>query len=537
MASSAMGLFGNSLFSRKEWIDGHDVEIIDKLSQLLNSIYSASPGKICSLDFSRLRKILELESNSCQSIRATISWIKDAQTSLKALSAILDNEIRQLESQHTRLVVRNGIESLPNEVLAIIAEYSCYHDSRESVRLSHICRRFRTLALDIPALWTSVSPTDILDETKAFLERSKFAGLHIRFSRKAGQVFHESFHHEFLAAILPHAHRWHSFSLYLQYDAAGEEILCFLKFMSITCGRLELPTLKELSIQCDEHLFEDRPALRTADDLRFYENWIMPNIQFLKVYSFLPRPIFVQPSLRSLRVELESEYDDVAWDLGLLLMLLSTFTALEDLTLSFRNAIFVSAPGIPRPDIVLESLRTLDLYVLSENPDLNPVRLIMAKIRAPNLNKLVAATEIHQWADANEWLHTLLYNGVNDFMRLTHLDLQVNRYYHETCEFETVFQRLPNLAHLSIEASDDPDRVLRLWSTHRLAPDSIPPLRSLRFSRCGTFYSDGLDHILKILQERPDWDEFHRLEVIDCPNFCQEDARIIPKNKVVWRDK
>ncbi len=65
-----------------------------------------------------------------------------------------------------------GIKSLPYELLALIFTFAGRLDGRkQAVRLSHVSRRFRAVALGEPSLWTTMHSNARKDELETFMSR------------------------------------------------------------------------------------------------------------------------------------------------------------------------------------------------------------------------------------------------------------------------------------------------------------------------------------------------------------------------------
>ncbi len=128
--------------------------------------------------------------------------------------------------------------------------------SRTNVALSHVCRLFRTIAIDTPELWVNVSNLQTKEELDVYLQRSKQVGLGIHlliddpkynFKDFDANVRAVAVPRDFMNAVLPLAHRWVGFEF-----KTGKWIHFFTdsvpKDLSALCKGLKLPRLRSLSL-------------------------------------------------------------------------------------------------------------------------------------------------------------------------------------------------------------------------------------------------------------------------------------------------
>lgn len=88
-----------------------------------------------------------------------------------------------MQKKVNSLVAMAEFATLPNEILVNIFEQAVHGSFHcmfgEAVRLSHVCRRFRDIALSCSALWTVVSDSDSPVMVDVLLTRSRKAGLRV----------------------------------------------------------------------------------------------------------------------------------------------------------------------------------------------------------------------------------------------------------------------------------------------------------------------------------------------------------------------
>ncbi|KLO16158.1 hypothetical protein SCHPADRAFT_938069 [Schizopora paradoxa] len=155
-----------------------------------------------------------------------------------------------------------GIKSLPTELLSRIFQFAVWDQDEnggvQAIRLSHVSRRFRTIALETRGLWTTLHSSDAPHQLKAFLSRS---GLN--------EEFHAFIHFDHRAIVLgisqfvlachPVISRWRTLTLtqedrdqygesaHLYYGGVEKNLEEFLTILSK--NNLRLLSLEELDIR------------------------------------------------------------------------------------------------------------------------------------------------------------------------------------------------------------------------------------------------------------------------------------------------
>src|ERR1700733_12574845 len=127
------------------------------------------------------------------SIAHVRSRIRSMESRRKDLLRQLTEVKSSLEECHADLALLRGeslsISDLPYEILARVFELARDPSLKVTPRLprnevifSHVTRRWRQVAIGVPSLWTDIlaSPHTVLDELRAYLERSRALPLCIR---------------------------------------------------------------------------------------------------------------------------------------------------------------------------------------------------------------------------------------------------------------------------------------------------------------------------------------------------------------------
>lgn len=204
---------------------------------------------------------------------------------LAEASAILE-DIATLATQiHAPFAARprdplksTNISSFPNELLARIFEEAMSETigfTAVSKTLSHVCRDWRLVALDLPNLWAEVDLGQCQEECLTFLKRSKNVPLMVNIETFANNIG------EFLDAVVPHAERWGR--LRVLFEDEGN----FLSIVDAQYSTLDVPLLTDLDVN---YPFDDTDDLieELGEEITvFFKNWNMPNLRSLKASGCL----------------------------------------------------------------------------------------------------------------------------------------------------------------------------------------------------------------------------------------------------------
>ena len=130
---------------------------------------------------------------------------------------------------------------LPPEVLSLIPTFLHHKRSRRSlIRWSQVCRYWRNTFTNTPTLWTHFGCKD-LARTRAFIERSKSAPIHLRL---VPEFCSQSFN-----ALIPHVKRLESLKM--------ETLASELYRKSIPNLRKPAPLLEQLVVAVEDVLYTD----------------------------------------------------------------------------------------------------------------------------------------------------------------------------------------------------------------------------------------------------------------------------------------
>ena len=217
---------------------------------------------------------------------------------------------------------------LPNEILSRIMEEACSGPSkrvmsldhvRTEILLSHVCQRWRAVAVATPALWTKIVGPDKGDyktaRLEAYLSRSKGCLIDVRInvSLVAERNPAENWCQEFLMIVASHSERWRSFTLRTRYEYFGE--LWTGEDLVSTLENASVPQLQLVDVVADRPSIGSRTnpqiflqgtprlsTLKLSVTDRYWPLVPMHTITTLTIHSGLaPIPIIQLLSLSKLR--------------------------------------------------------------------------------------------------------------------------------------------------------------------------------------------------------------------------------------------
>lgn len=123
------------------------------------------------------------------------------------IRAVHDGTIGFLSMLHNLYCSR--FLSLPFDVLSHIVKLACSPKTmgHDALTITHVCRRFRYVALNTAVLWSHLFSRDSLDKTTSFISRAKEADLSVTIE----EISDASSLDNFLALVTPHCDRWVEF--------------------------------------------------------------------------------------------------------------------------------------------------------------------------------------------------------------------------------------------------------------------------------------------------------------------------------------
>lgn len=222
---------------------------------------------------------------------------------------------------------------IPPELLAHI--FSFLGGGAYVVPASHVCQRWRDIALGMPSLWTTIHEDDNFGAAQCFMERSLNRKLDVSFPvymRQEGI-------RRFQAAVAQHASRIRRLHVFVY----GDRVLDF--YRSLAACDLVMPALEHFSIVMIEYGFPDDS--RADGPLSFFdESECLTELTFK---GALPLQTHLSPAIRSLTLA------DRVVDLDVLLGCLAAAPNLEYLAL--LDSVPHTFDPSTRPVVALNALK------------------------------------------------------------------------------------------------------------------------------------------------------------------------------------
>ncbi|KAH8111950.1 hypothetical protein DFH11DRAFT_559088 [Phellopilus nigrolimitatus] len=486
---------------------------------------------------------------STMDLKNTLSRGKAALRTLKKLTTVLNDllelseeNVNVIQSKLHPLVLQDGIDSLPDDVLSLVFEYFCANcvddeDARMKfpVILSHVSRRFRNLALHLPRIWANINLrlVESHGQLDTWLSLSKSSALDLEISGEVPEAFFQKISN---VAVLSRLQTL-TFNTKTTSDWLKARLI---RNLLHHFDRLSFPGLEHLSIGSREYITEseeNQPLLRPT--------WDMPILRSLTTYNIIPG-LFL-PSLTHCDLSIIS-YDTVP-AIGNPFQLLSFFRStpnLRHLSLRFE---FVLFPEIDSEETTLvgvtklSNLESLSLKIFDE-VEAEGCRKLLNYIDFPVLSRLTAAIYLGEEQPLGDWIEYVLFrvNDKSDHAEARYpmledltLLLRAMKYdsgpYFSGCSLECISNLTPALKHLTIDAP--------CISCPLNAHPSVPNLRTLTLRRIFDLYDGYITNLIG--QERsggPLRNTFEKLEVAGCPELDLEELeKVLPKAKICWRDR
>ncbi len=182
------------------------------------------------------------------------------------------------ESQIGALKLRSGFLSFPDNILSDVLEFASYQQNKDehiaikstvnaATKLSHVCSRFRTLALSTPKLWNRIAPSMRIVAISSCVARCGTEGVQIIIPASS---FHEDLS-TFALRIAEEAYLWRRFELVCK-DLSPDHIINLTNLRLGTLG-VDAPLLSELDIRYPHtalNLKDDLRGGKSRDGLLFY---------------------------------------------------------------------------------------------------------------------------------------------------------------------------------------------------------------------------------------------------------------------------
>ncbi|KAH8111956.1 hypothetical protein DFH11DRAFT_1745393 [Phellopilus nigrolimitatus] len=470
--------------------------------------------------------------------KSALRALKSLQMTLNVLSNLAKETTSAIQSILCPLVLQDGIESLPNEILAMIFEYFCVNkdaDTNCPVILSHVSRRFRGLALGLPCIWANIDLDSFQSQDKlaTWLSRSKESRLDLKIAREIPDSFFSKISNTSVLSRL----QTFEFNTFRAFGDDWEE----KRLIGILLHHfhdLAFPVLENLSMRFCDYITvspENLPILCPT--------WDMRNLRRLTTHNIIP--------------EISSLFHLTSCDMSFgpygrapipgdsvrLLMFLKSTPNLKHLSLKFDS---ISFPQFDSAIVTLPNLESLSLKVRSGAPDAEGFRRLMDHMRLPALSQLTAAFYFAEGQYLYDWIGYLLfrvsihdgyskkfttarYPVLEDFTLL--LRAKRDPVIISRSPLDCISYLAPALKHLTIDAPNIPSPIY--------ADRPCPNLRTLTLRRIFDLASSYVAELIGHKSFRgPLRETFERLEIAACPGLDLEALeKVLPKEKILWRDR
>ncbi|KAI9441807.1 hypothetical protein H4582DRAFT_1935132 [Lactarius indigo] len=278
----------------------------------------------------RLSRALAQEFPNTRAVCLNNSWNPVLANELAEAEALLSDVLRGVSILRSHL---RPFNRLPPELLAHI--FSFLGGGAYVVPASHVCQRWRDVALDTPSLWTTIRQDDHFCAVQCFVERSRRMKLDVSFPVYMQQEGIKGFQ----AAFGHHASRIRR----LHVDVNGDRVDDF--YRSLAGCDLVMPALEHFSIMMIEYGFPDDSHV--DGPLSFFdESELLTELTFKRA---LPLQTHLSPAIRSLTLA------DRVVDLDELLDCLGAAPNLEYLAL--LDSVPHTFDPRRRPVVALDKLR------------------------------------------------------------------------------------------------------------------------------------------------------------------------------------
>ncbi|KLO06370.1 hypothetical protein SCHPADRAFT_1002386 [Schizopora paradoxa] len=311
---------------------------------------------------------------------------------LKALLETASELQREYERCLTPVLSKlsKGIAAIPDELLALIFKHNAaMYGRKQAIRLSHVSRKFRAVALSEHDLWTTLHSGARKEEIEAFISRSgRDTGLHIVVRNHP----RHSVSQHFLETCLAVSSRWKSVEIEESFTSTDRPA----EFESIIwkmggASHLHLPRLEDLRIT---HLQDDfGPGHHHSGPNLLKISWTSPRLHVLALnnFSLAHSPAFA--ALTSFEYALELEPLCGA-QIKNILSILGASPNISHLRLEMSHFLCLVLDEYRFPEVHCPSITSLDLrfqeYTFSDGAE----GLIAAFIKAlhvPDVQKLSLA--------------------------------------------------------------------------------------------------------------------------------------------------
>lgn len=417
------------------------------------------------------------------------------------------------------------ILSLPDELLAqilrIVVELEMIDTSTKPAlfrnckyTLQSVCSRFRGVVIALlPFLWSDVSTTLVPGAVSAHVQRGHSCGLNVEldFRKRSTSPSIE----QFLSAVIPHAHRWRRFSIWMDEETPPSQF-------QMLRSDISLPLLQHMEVRDENVLFSTQTEADghfLNETYQFFTLWKMPLLQSISTTNLIPKcPLSNLTSL-----DITFGHLPFNRDMRPLLNFLCLSTALQTLSITINR---VSVHTLEYRGTKVSSLKTLHIAI---DTNFSSVQPFLLALRFPNLTELNISLE---GAASTTMLERILFmsilvplNGRYPFV--TSFSLYILG---EFPYFPLILVRLPVLRHFT----------LRTRYTNRVKGDlsCLLQLESLTLRECRDLPAEWLIDLLRTSRD-PSLSTLRNISIFGCNTMevsKEELECLVDKGTIHWRE-
>ncbi|KLO07257.1 hypothetical protein SCHPADRAFT_909648 [Schizopora paradoxa] len=507
----------------------------------------------------------ESTERKVQVAKSSLQRMKSVGKLLSTISTSLERTIEAVSNQSLWMIRVSGFSSLPDDVIARIFElyYEGYRNHvgddyfnscgdcrwgrsfRAANVLTQVSRRFRLIALHIPALWDCISGNTRHAEemVPALRARCQYPNIFINYDClketriSTGAKFFR---------LLPPADQWRGLAVFHGYRKGGRKF--FEDIQAISDGRLVSLLDLQISLGRDLWLLEeievdedDTPTNLTESESALLAEWSFPKLKRLSLNDIIPTRMDCL-TLQECRIVLG--INDANWDLHSLGTFFECIPLLESLSFSFIDVIPMEPDDqmllrLSEP-VRLSCLRLLELHATGETEgafltnvldllDLRATSTLKVSLRCDSSNPDTFSACISDWLSA---LACTKRDGDRIFPDVRDLRLSL----HGKCSecvlpYSDVMRSVPRVRNLVLnlpEISEPPFKVVFEY---------LKELRLIRLEDCNSFRGWNVARDLERVEPQK-LKQLEKFEIEGSRGLWRYRKRLAKRlgNKLVWKE-
>lgn len=457
-------------------------------------------------------------------------FLRKLRASRSALASVLremDEAIATVQAKVMPRILKRGIATLPDELLARILELAGGGGPfRRSTLLSLVNLRFRSLMLKLPIMWAHINVPGMSSEMTTFsLERSANAGLDVDVDLT---FVCDSDSRMALDDLFPHAGRWRKVSLIM------DGRMVFNQDETSYLGRrfadMDLPELESLHVHSTSPFtpVAEEGNASYAQDVHFYATCAMSSLRQMLSGNFIPRPFVGAENLHHLTVNLSTSTtgQTQTWDFNELLMFLSACPVLTDLALSFRSADSLPV-SVSAGSVKMFNLERLSIDVVNDSSK-EQIGLLLRAMDAPNIeNMSVTLDQLLPLNHIDQWIEELFPNPPI-FPAVKELSFSIVRPVFG-CSVGRILSAFPKMQRFAVTAP-------RIAFIGNCRP--LPALRTLHLKDYGYLRSAYAAKLFWALGDGDVHREFEELKMENCSGHgldLETLQKLLPGKRIIWQ--